>query len=62
MEYADVAPNGSREYGFARFAYKYVKGGVKVDEIERVYRILLRQQLFNSNLEEHDAFIPRNIN
>jgi hypothetical protein len=42
MEYADVALNGSREYGFARLAYKYAKGGVKVDEAERIHHVLSR--------------------
>jgi hypothetical protein len=57
-----VALNGSREYGFARLAYKYAKGGVKVDEVERIHRILSRYQLFNSRWEVRNGFIHTNGN
>jgi hypothetical protein len=57
-----VALNGSREYGFARLAYKYANGGVKVDEVERIHRILSRYQLFNSRWEVRNGFIHTNGN
>ncbi|KAH7159310.1 hypothetical protein DER46DRAFT_611498 [Fusarium sp. MPI-SDFR-AT-0072] len=50
------------EYGLARFSYKYAKGGVKVDEIERVHRILSRQQSFNSRPGVCNGFIQRSGN
>lgn len=54
-----MAADGSREYGFARLAYKYAKGRVKVNKIERLHCIL---SSFNLHLLMCGAYIHINRN